>query len=113
MNNCTFIGRFVKDPAIHTVNNGTKDIPVLNFTLAVSRKFKKGDGEIVKETAFVDCEMWDSASVLVADNFKKGDYILIYAIARTHLYEDGEKKVKKTYFRVEQFEFLPYYNKEE
>lgn len=117
MNVCHFIGRFCHDPELRTINKGDgKETVVTNFTLSISRKFKKNNGELGKQTSYIDCELWDSGAKIVSQNFRKDDFILVHASARNDNYTttDG-KKMSKIKFRVESFESLPqvYAEKEE
>jgi single-stranded DNA-binding protein len=102
MNLCVFTGYFLRDPEPRQINNTN----VLNFKLAIVRKFKKSSGETSKQTSILDFEIWDSACDTVVDNFKKGDYITVTCSARSFLQEmeDG-KKIPRVIFRVNEFEF--------
>lgn len=110
MNTCHFIGRFTHDPELKKVprTDGGAETSVVNFRLAISRKFKKNSGESGTQTNLLDFEVWDSAAEVVANNFKKGDTIIITnASARNEFYEDQEtgRKFNLIRFRVEKFEF--------
>jgi single stranded DNA-binding protein len=114
MNTCTFIGRFTNDPELKSVKTADGDINtnVVNFRLAITRKFKKGNGELGKQTNFLDFEAWDSGAEVIVKNFRKGDPIIIHASARSDVYEftnqDNEtKRINTVRFRVEKFEFVP------
>lgn len=108
MNSCIFIGRFTETPflkSISKVDGGSTS--VCNFTLAVPRKFKKANGELGKQTAYLDFEIYDSGAKLLCENFQKGDAILINASARNDNYTNADgKKIYRVRFRVESFEFL-------
>lgn len=67
MNKIIITGRLVRDPELRTCNNGTE---VCNFTLAVDRRYKKGDE---KETDFIDCTAWGKTGVAVSTYLHKGD----------------------------------------
>jgi single-strand DNA-binding protein len=105
MNNCSFIGRFVRDPEIRTTSQGKK---VVNFSLAISRKFKKnGSKELQEEVSFPDFEAWDSGAELIHKHFVKGDSIAVESSLKTDTWESEEgKKRSKLKFRVNRFFFL-------
>jgi len=110
MNKCLFVGRFVRDPKLYEITKNNNDgasgdkTAVVDFTLAISRKFKKGNGEIGKQTNYLDFEAWDSGAQVIANNFKKGDQIVIFASARNNSYEDSNgSKLNRVVFRVEEF----------
>jgi single-stranded DNA-binding protein len=110
MNSCFFIGRFLYDPVLNEVprEDGSKTY-VSNFKLAVMRKFKKSGGGTGKQVAFLSFSVWDSAAQLICQEFKKNDYIIVNASARSETCEtDTGKKFDKISFRIESFEFLPH-----
>ena len=80
MNECDFIGNFTTDPILQKMHDDK--ISVLNFRIAVHRKFKSGAGELKKETSFLDMEAFDSGAETIVRNFRKGDTIFIKACAR-------------------------------
>lgn len=105
MNFCHFLGNLTRDPEL-TVTQGGKQ--VINFTVAVNRRYKKGD-EMVKDTAFLDCEAWDTGAELINKYFVKGDPIIIHASIKQENWEDkttGQKR-SRLKFRVNQFDFVP------
>lgn len=115
MNECHFIGRFVHDPELREVpRSDGGSTHVVNFRLAVPRSFKTSNG-LGKQTNLLDFEVWDTAAEFVADNFRRGDTIIItHASARNEMYEDDDtgKKFNRIRFRVEHFEFPAWRNKD-
>lgn len=109
MNKCLFIGRFTETPTLNTVKieASNKEIHVVNFTLAISRKFKKGNGITGKQVIFLDFEAWDSGAEVISKYCQKGSKILVITSARNDVYtaSDGIKR-NKIKFRVEEFELL-------
>lgn len=105
MNICMFTGNLTRDVEIKTVGT-TK---VASFGLAVSRKFKKGDGTDKVETNFFDMEVWDKAAETIAKFFKKGSPITVQCSAKQETWDDkaGGGKRSKIKFRVDQFYFPP------
>lgn len=107
MNKCHFTGRFTADPVVKKV--GDNQTSVLNFTLAITRKFKKsGTGELGKQVNFLNFEAWDSGAETIARDFQKGDPITVHASARSYTWEKDGVKHDKTVFRVEEFEYVPH-----
>jgi single-stranded DNA-binding protein len=113
MNNCCFIGKFVHNPELKKVpRTDGDDISVVNFRLAVQRKFKRSDDEKGLQVSLLDFEIWDSAAEVVAKYFRKNDTIIIsQASARNDFYEEPTtgKKINRIRFRVERFEFPDYF----
>lgn len=104
MNQCHFLGRLVAEPESRSVG----DKQVVNFRLAVDRRYKKG-GESAKETAFLDCEAWDTGAETISKYLHKGDPIIVHASVKQEEWEDkntGQKR-SKLKFRVNSFEFVP------
>lgn len=106
MNVCHFMGNITHDPELRTV--GDKKTPVLNFSIAVSRSYKRGTGETVKETNFIALEAWDSGAETIHRHFKKGDPIIVHCSVKTDKYVDKETGQNRTAtkFRVDRFEFV-------
>lgn len=103
MNQCHFEGRITAKPEIRSVGG---DKRVVNFRLAVDRRYKRGK-ETAKETAFLDCEAWDTGADLIAQHFDKGDPIIVHASVKQEEWEDknGGGKRQKLKFRVNSFDF--------
>ena len=99
------MGNLVRDPELREIAGGKK---VLNFSIAVNRRFKRENGS-AKETAFLDCEAWDTGAEMIAKYFKKGSPIIIHASVKQETWDDKEsgQKRSKLRFRVNQFEFVP------
>ena len=55
MNISILRGNLTRDPELRVINNGTKKVAVVNFTVAVSREYTKANGERDKITT-VNCE---------------------------------------------------------
>lgn len=102
MNNVTIIGRFVKDPEIKTVDNGTA---LLNFTLAVQKDFKDKDGKYGAD--FVQFVAWRAQAEFIAKYFKKADKIAIIGSLTTRNFQDSAgKTVYITEVYVKSAEFV-------
>lgn len=103
MNNCVFIGNFVRDPEVHPVG---ADHRVVKFAIAVNggRKNKNGEDEV----AFIECEAWDKAADIIGEYMKKGSKIAVQATARTDSWTDKATGQKRSTlkFRVNNFTFL-------
>lgn len=93
MNKCCFIGRLTDEPVITRDNNTIK----VNFEIALTRRFKKSNGELGRQIDYIKCEAWDSGAEVIARSFKKGDLIVIHASARSIS--------NSVVFRVTEFEF--------
>jgi single-strand DNA-binding protein len=97
MNNCTFIGTFVRDPELRTGS-----VNVANFTLAVNRRFKKEgqpDADFPRFVAFA------KTAETIQKYFKKGDEIAIVGHLQTGSYEGKNGTVYTTDIIVDNFSF--------
>lgn len=104
MNRCHFIGRFTRDPELKQLDSSC----VTNFSLAISRRYKKSNGDWTEETAFADFEAWDKGAELISNKFKKGDLILVHCSLKQDRWSDSEGNNRsRLKFRVNQFEWVP------
>ena len=88
MNQCAFVGRLTTTPELRTTPNGKS---VCNFTLAVDRKFSKGDEKIVD---YIDFVAWNSQCDFLCKWFDKGVRIAVTGELQTRMYEKDSKKNK-------------------
>lgn len=104
LNKVMLIGNMTREPQLSYLPSQT---PVVEFGLAVSRKFKKQDGSQGEETCFVDCQMFGKRAEVVNKYFKKGDPIFVEGRLKFDQWnaQDGSKRSKLRVF-VENFEFL-------
>jgi len=73
-NKVILMGNLTRDPALSFLPSNT---PVVEFTIAASRRFKKQDGSQGEETCFVDCQMFGKRAEVVSKFFKKGFPIFV------------------------------------
>ena len=101
MNKVELIGRFTKDVEIRYTQ--TTNTMVVNFTLAVNRRYKK-EGE--PDADFINCVAWGKTAEFIAKHFSKGQQIGAFGRIQTRNFEDqnGNKKfiteiiVEEVYF---------------
>jgi len=107
MNYVALKGNVTRDPEIKVLNINGKSVTVCNFTLAVSRKFKKANGDTEQDTTFVSCEVWDTGAEILGKYVVKGDPLLIEGTLKTESWEDKEgKKISRLKVRVNNFDLL-------
>ena len=89
MNNCSFVGRLVRDPELKTTSGGHE---VCNFTIAVDRNYKNAQGEY--EADFINCTAWRQTAEFVAKWFAKGDPIAVTGSLQIRKYQanDGSNR---------------------
>lgn len=91
LNKVLLIGRLTRDPDLRALQSGTH---VLNFGIAVNRRFQDKDGEWQDDTAFVQIVEWGKAAPHHADLLHKGSSVLVEGRISTRQYEDkgGNKR---------------------
>lgn len=115
MNIVVLKGNLTRDPEVRDVPLGDKSTTVANFTVAVSRYYKKANGERGQDTEFIDCEAWDTGAVTAGKILSKGDPVLIEGSLKVDTWEDKEsgQKRSRTRVRVSNFDKLARFTKQE
>ena len=86
MNSCQFVGRFLKKPNLKVFEKSSGgNTFVTNFTLEISRIFRKKNGEEREQVNQFDFEAWDVGAKLITDSFDSGDWITVHASAKRSL----------------------------
>ena len=103
LNKVMLMGNMTRDPQLSYLPSQT---PVVEFGLAISRRYKKQDGSQAEDVCFVDCQMFGKRAEVVNQYFKKGEPIFVEGRLKFDSWEkDGQKRSKLRVF-VENFEFL-------
>ena len=82
MNRVCLIGRITRDPELRKTNTGTS---VINFTLAVNRRFAKDDEQ---KADFINCQAWRQSADFMANYVKQGALLGIEGRIQTRNYKD-------------------------
>ena len=85
LNKIILIGRLTDDPELKYTANGTA---VCNFTLAVQRPFKNGEGDY--DTDFVDIVVWRKQAESCANHLGKGRLVAVDGRLQIRSYETDE-----------------------
>lgn len=80
-NHVTLVGRLVADPELRRTGSGK---PVTSFRLAVDRPTKD------KQTDWLDIVAWEQRAEFVANNFSKGQDILVDGELQSRSWTDKE-----------------------
>ena len=83
MNRVILVGRITKDPELRYTNT---NIPVVQFTIAVNRKFQGANGE--RQADFINCVVWRQAAENLSKYIKKGGLLGIEGQIQTRTYDD-------------------------
>src|SRR5688572_8836621 len=104
-NQVILLGNLTRDPQLKYLPNQT---PVVEFGLAMNRKFKLQSGEDREEVTFVDCSAFARQAEVINQYCQKGKPILIQGRLKFDSWEDtqGGGKRSKVSVVVESFQLL-------
>ena len=102
LNKVVLIGRLTKDIELKRTSSNTS---YANFSIAVNRPFKSGDGE--RGVDFINCVVWRRLAEVVANYTSKGSQIAVEGRIQARSYDNAEgKKVYVTEVVAENIQFL-------
>ena len=104
-NKVMLMGRLTRDPQLSYTPNQTA---VVDFGLAVNRKWKGQDGSQREETCFVDCTAFAGQAETINKYLSKGRPVFVEGRLTFDSWtgQDGTKRTKLK-VTVENFQFLP------
>jgi single-strand DNA-binding protein len=104
LNRVLLMGNMTRDPQLSYLPSQTA---VVEFGLAMNRKFKKQDGSQGEEICFVDCQLFGKRAEVINKYFKKGEPIFVEGRLKLDSWQaqDGAKRSRLRVF-VENFEFI-------
>jgi single-strand DNA-binding protein len=103
-NKVLLMGNLTRDPQFSYTPNQT---PVVDFGMAMNRRWTGQDGSQRDETCFVDCRMFGKRAEVVNKYCKKGNPLFVEGRLTFDSWEaqDGSKR-SKLRVTVENFEFI-------
>ena len=103
-NKVILLGNVTRDPQLSYLPNQTA---VIEFGLAVNRRFKKQDGSQGEEVCFVDCQMFGKRAEVINKYVKKGNPLFVEGRLKFDSWQsqDGQKRSRLRVL-VENFEFI-------
>lgn len=103
-NKVILMGNLTRDPQLSYLPSQT---PVVEFGLAVNRRWRGGDGQQKEEVCFIDCRAFGKPAETINQYLAKGRAILIEGRLQFDSWE-GKDGVKRSRHRVvvEEFRFL-------
>lgn len=103
-NKIFLMGNLTRDPTMKYLPSNT---PVVEFGLAVNRRFRRQDGEQGEETLFVDCEAFGRTAEVINQYLKKGKPIFVEGRLKLDQWQDKDgNKRSKHRVTVESFQFV-------
>ena len=103
LNKVLLMGNMTRDPQLSYLPSQT---PVVEFGLAMNRRYKKQDGSMADDTCFVDCQMFGKRAETINKYFKKGEPIFVEGRLKYDSWEKDGRKHSRIRVFVENFEFL-------
>jgi len=103
-NKVILIGNLTRDPQMSYLPSQT---PVVEFGMAVNRRWRGQDNQQKEETCFIDCRAYGRTAETLNQYAKKGNPLLVEGRLQYDTWEgkDGVKRSKHRVF-VERFQFL-------
>lgn len=89
VNTVILAGHLTRDPELRPLGG---DKVVVNFSLAINRRYKGNDGEIKEESTFVDCEAWGRTAELIGQYLAKGSAAYVEGRLKLDAWQDKEGK---------------------
>lgn len=83
----TIVGNLTADPELKFTPNGNA---VVNFTVAVTARFKQNDEWVDGDTSFFRCNAWRDLAVNVADSLSKGNRVVVTGYLKQRSWETPE-----------------------
>jgi single-strand DNA-binding protein len=105
VNKVILIGNLTRDPQLKYLPSQTA---VVEFGLAMNRKFKSATGESREEVCFVDCSAFGKTAEVINQYCQKGKQLYVEGRLKYDQWEDkqGGGKRSKMSVVVENFQFL-------
>lgn len=100
MNKVMLSGRIASDIEVKSTPSGAS---VVNFKLAVNRRFKNAEGNF--ETDFINCVAWRVNADFIGKYFEKGNPIELVGNLQTRTYEKDGNKVFVVEVHVDEASF--------
>ncbi|MFP3937566.1 MAG: single-stranded DNA-binding protein [Phycisphaerae bacterium] len=103
-NKVILVGNLTRDPQMNYLPSKT---PVVEFGLAVNRRYKDQSGQQREDTCFIDCRSYGRQAEVLNQYMSKGQPILVEGRLQLDTWQaqDGSKRSKHRVF-VERFQFL-------
>ncbi len=101
LNKAILVGRLTRDPELKSTQGG---VSVVNFTVAVPRRFKDANGE--RQSDFINCVAFRNTAEFISNWFNKGNIIALDGSIQTRNYDKDGQKVYVTEVIVDNASFV-------
>ncbi len=89
INSVVIAGNLTKDPIIRETSNNT---PVVNFHVAVNRRFKDSNNQWQEDVCYVGVVAWNRLAESCKNRLKKGNAVLIDGELQSRTFKADENK---------------------
>lgn len=91
INKILMVGNLTKDPELRYTQSG---IPVINFRIAASRRFRDNTGEWKEDVCYIGVVAWQKLAENCAEYLKKGSAVFVEGELQSHSWEkeDGTRR---------------------
>jgi single-strand DNA-binding protein len=105
-NRVVLVGNLTRDPQLRYLPSS--NMPVLDFGLAINRKYRTASGEDREEVCFIDCSAFGKPAEIINQYCTKGRPLLVEGRLKLDTWEDkqGGGKRSKHVVVVENFQLL-------
>ncbi len=87
LNRIMLAGNLTRDPQIKIV---AKSVSLADFGVAINRRWKDKDGNVMSEATFLDVEAWGKTADFIGQFFAKGSGIYIEGRMKLETWNDKE-----------------------
>jgi len=102
-NQVIVMGNFTRDPQLSYTPNQT---PVVEFGLAVNRKWTKQDGSAGEEVSFFECQCYGKRAEVIVKHFTKGNPIFVQGRLKQERWDKDGTAHSRIRIMVDSFEFV-------
>lgn len=93
LNKVMLIGNLGRDPESRVLQSGM----ATNFSIATTRRYRSGSGEVVSETEWHNISMFGKLAEIAAQYLKKGSAVYIEGRIRSRKYQSKDGTEKTAY----------------
>ena len=102
-NKIILIGNLTRDPQLSYLPSQTA---VVEFGMAVNRRWKDKDGQQREDVCFIDCRCYGKSAETLNQYMKKGRQLLVEGRLEYQQWERDGQKRSKHIVQVESFQFM-------
>lgn len=102
-NQVILMGNLTRDPQLAFLPDQTA---VVEFGMAINRKWSKQDGSVGEEVCFVECQCFGRRAEVINEHFEKGSPIFVKGRLKFEQWEKDDTRHNRLRVIVENFEFI-------